>query len=46
MPPQQGDGLLDLFDGAFGFGAHGVLVLAGGDIGSVRGFVKAGSGSV
>jgi len=22
MPPQQGDGLLDLFDGAFGFGAH------------------------
>jgi hypothetical protein len=25
MPPQQGDSLLDLFDGAFGFGAHVVL---------------------
>jgi hypothetical protein len=22
MPPQQGNGLLDVFDGAFGFGAH------------------------
>jgi hypothetical protein len=28
MPPQQGDGLLDLFDGAFGFRAHGKLVWA------------------
>jgi len=28
MPPQQGDGLLDFFDGAFGFGTHGTLVWA------------------
>jgi hypothetical protein len=25
MPPQQGDSLLDFFDGAFGLGAHGIL---------------------
>jgi hypothetical protein len=25
MPPQQGDRLLDVFDGAFDFGAHGIL---------------------
>jgi hypothetical protein len=25
MPPQQGDGLLDFFDGADDFGAHGIL---------------------
>jgi hypothetical protein len=28
MPPQQGDSLLDFFDGAFCFGAHGKLVWA------------------
>jgi len=28
MPPQQGDGLLDLFDGAFCLGAHGTLIWA------------------
>jgi len=28
MPPQQGDSLLDLFDGAFGLGAHGILAWA------------------
>jgi hypothetical protein len=26
MPPQQGDSLLDVFDGAFDFGAHEGLV--------------------
>jgi hypothetical protein len=29
MPPQQIDRLLDLFDIAFGFGAHGNLDLRG-----------------
>jgi hypothetical protein len=28
MPPQQCDRLLDFFDIAFGFGAHGVLMVA------------------
>jgi len=28
MPPQQGDGLLDFFDGAFGFRTHGTLIWA------------------
>jgi hypothetical protein len=27
MPPQQGNGLLDFFDGAFGLGAHAILAL-------------------
>jgi hypothetical protein len=35
MPPQQGDGLLDIFDIALDFGAHGQ------DIGRVAGPVKA-----
>ena len=34
MPPQQGEGLLDVVDGAFGFGAHG------GDIRRSGGKVK------
>jgi hypothetical protein len=29
MPPQQGNRLLDLFDIAFGFGAHGKSLLGG-----------------
>jgi hypothetical protein len=28
MPPQQGEGLLDLFNIAFDVGAHGILFLA------------------
>jgi hypothetical protein len=38
MPPQQGDGLLDVFDGAGDFGAH--KVSPGADIGSAFSFVK------
>jgi hypothetical protein len=34
MPPQQGDGLLDIGDLAFGFRAHGA------DIGREEGSVK------
>jgi hypothetical protein len=30
MPPQQGDGLLDLVDGADDFGAHGGCLKEGG----------------
>jgi hypothetical protein len=29
MPPQQGDGLPDLFDAAFCFGAHVSVLFAG-----------------
>jgi hypothetical protein len=29
MPPQQGDGLLDIVDGAGNFGAHGRLLNGG-----------------
>jgi hypothetical protein len=29
MPPQQGDGLLDIVDGAGNFGAHGGLLNGG-----------------
>jgi hypothetical protein len=38
MPPQQGDSLLDVFDGAGDFGTH--LGSPGADIGSVSAFVK------
>jgi hypothetical protein len=34
VPPQQGNGLLDLFDGVFGLGAHAV------DIGMAQPSVK------
>src|SRR5215831_12310889 len=43
MPPQQGDGLLDVVDGAYDFGAHAGLVRWSGDIGGVLRFVKARS---
>jgi hypothetical protein len=30
MPPQQGDGLLDVFNGAGDFGAHGGVIKTDG----------------
>jgi hypothetical protein len=38
MPPQQGDGLLDVFDGSLNFGTH--VDSPGADIGSAAWFVK------
>jgi hypothetical protein len=39
MPPQQGDGLLDLVGGAFGLGAH-VYPLGKSDMGKRGALVK------
>src|SRR5258706_5773069 len=36
MPPQQGERLLDLFDGPFGLGAHGNTWSSGEDIRAYR----------
>jgi hypothetical protein len=36
MPPQQGDRLLDLFDGALNFRPHDKLLLAGAMARSLR----------